>query len=450
MDDVESNKIKKYKAIDFFCGGGGMTCGLRQAGIEYDCFDDIEESPEWSFEDFRSVEQWTHGYHRYPAKFLPNVVKKLIDDFALKDAIIADPFAGCGTTLVEAKAHGYESLGVDINPVATLITNVKTTPIAPELLDEYYSLLAKRFDLYQEDDFIDLKKHERIDYWFRPQEKYQIAFLYQEILRIDNNQIKNFFLVSLSHILKNCSRWLQSSTKPQIDKEKKIALPFEAFEKHTMKMMQKNKEFFLYLQSNDRLNKLCEIKLGDARNTGWADSSIGTIITSPPYVTSYEYADIHQLTGYWFDYFSDLKDFRQKFIGTSFSTKQKQDVHSFLGQKIVDELEKKSPKIAKDVANYFNDMDLVAKEMFRVLHPNGIVCVVIGNTRVKDIDIKSAEVFWDLLRHAGFKKNKVIKRSIPHKLMPTIRNTKNGKFTKVTDPDSKKVYPNEYIIIVTK
>lgn len=34
MDDVKSNKIKKYKAIDFFCGGGGMTCGLRQAGIE--------------------------------------------------------------------------------------------------------------------------------------------------------------------------------------------------------------------------------------------------------------------------------------------------------------------------------------------------------------------------------------------------------------------------------
>ena len=24
---------KKHKAIDFFCGGGGMTCGLRQAGI---------------------------------------------------------------------------------------------------------------------------------------------------------------------------------------------------------------------------------------------------------------------------------------------------------------------------------------------------------------------------------------------------------------------------------
>ena len=30
----ETSEIKKYKAIDFFCGGGGMTCGLRQAGID--------------------------------------------------------------------------------------------------------------------------------------------------------------------------------------------------------------------------------------------------------------------------------------------------------------------------------------------------------------------------------------------------------------------------------
>ena len=44
------------------------------------CFDNIEVNHEWSFTDVRSTEQWTHGYHRYPAKFLPNVVKKLIED----------------------------------------------------------------------------------------------------------------------------------------------------------------------------------------------------------------------------------------------------------------------------------------------------------------------------------------------------------------------------------
>ena len=116
--------------------------------MRYTNFDNVQVDSEWGFENVRSIEQGTHGYHRYPAKFLPNVVKKLIDDFALKNAIIADPFAGCGTTLVEAKTHGYKSLGVDINPVATLITNVKITPIEPNLLNEYFSSLTKRRPKY--------------------------------------------------------------------------------------------------------------------------------------------------------------------------------------------------------------------------------------------------------------------------------------------------------------
>ena len=40
-------------------------------------FDRIKENPAWAFESIRSTEQWTHGYHRYPAKFLPDVVKKI-------------------------------------------------------------------------------------------------------------------------------------------------------------------------------------------------------------------------------------------------------------------------------------------------------------------------------------------------------------------------------------
>jgi len=50
--------------------------------MQYPDFDNIEVSHEWAFENVRSTEQWTHGYHRYPAKFLPNVVKKIIEDFA--------------------------------------------------------------------------------------------------------------------------------------------------------------------------------------------------------------------------------------------------------------------------------------------------------------------------------------------------------------------------------
>jgi DNA modification methylase len=64
-------------------------------------FEEIPVSPEWCFKNVRSVEQWTHGYHRYPAKFLPNLVKKLIEEYTVKDDLVADFFAGCGTTLAE-------------------------------------------------------------------------------------------------------------------------------------------------------------------------------------------------------------------------------------------------------------------------------------------------------------------------------------------------------------
>ena len=141
-------------------------------------FDGYVVDPNWAFEDFRSTEQWTHGYHRYPAKFLPNVVQKIIEEHSPTNCkVIADLFAGCGTTLVEAKAHGISSIGTDINPVARLIARVKTTPIAPEALQFAYNNLTACFDEYDEANYANIQKHERLDHWFFPSEKAKIAFV---------------------------------------------------------------------------------------------------------------------------------------------------------------------------------------------------------------------------------------------------------------------------------
>ena len=40
----------KLRAIDFFCGGGGMTCGLRQAGVEVMAGVDLAEECESTYE----------------------------------------------------------------------------------------------------------------------------------------------------------------------------------------------------------------------------------------------------------------------------------------------------------------------------------------------------------------------------------------------------------------
>lgn len=446
--------VNTYKTIGI-CHESEISCSRKR--IRTNCihenFDHIEVNSDWAFEDFRSTEQWTHGYHRYPAKFLPNVVKKIIEDYAPNNCnIIADLFAGCGTTLVEAKSHGKLSIGTDINPVAQLITRVKTTPIIPEKLANAYDSLISHFEDFKESDYSNIQKHERLDYWFFPKEKAQIAFLFESVSNMPvETTIKEFFYVCISHILKNCSRWLQSSTKPQVDKNKNIPNPFEEFIRHCSKMMKSNEEFYNYLKEMECLSTKCEILLEDARHTTIDSQSVDMIITSPPYVTSYEYADIHQLTAYWMNYVSNMVEFRKLFIGTSYSNNKSLEVKGSLqAQTIVNALAEKNKHIAYNVAQYFNDMQNAANEMSRILVSNGRACIVIGNTKIKDVQIKSAEVFCELLENAGLHKEEVIKRSIPHKLMPTLRDSKTGKFTKLDNPNCKKVYPNEYIIIMKK
>ena len=413
-------------------------------------FENIEVNSDWCFKNVRSTEQWTHGYHRYPAKFLPNLVKKLIEEYTYPHETIADLFAGCGTTLVEAKIHGRVSVGVDINPVAELITKAKIKPIEPNLLEKKFNDLQERITLFDPCKIKKLSLHERIDYWFFPENKNKIAFLYDRILRLHNDDLRTFFLVALSNVLKNCSRWLQTSTKPQIDPGKKPADPFSAFKHQAKQMIKKNREFYEALSKDRFIDTSCEIRLEDARHTSIADNSIGSIITSPPYVTSYEYADIHQLTGFWFEYIADLPGFRKSFIGTFYSLKQETSSISFIGQEIINELMIKDKRTAKEVANYFNDMYAVTQEMHRILKHEGHTCLVIGNTTFQDVRIKSAEVFCELLELSGFILVEIIKRSIPHKLIPTIRDKKTGKFAKLENKQSQLVYPEEYIIIAKK
>lgn len=413
-------------------------------------FEKIPVNSDWAFNNARSTEQWTHGYHRYPAKFLPNLVKKLIKSHTNEDDLVADLFAWCGTTLVEAKIHGRRSVGVDINPVAQLITQVKTRPIEPDELMGAFQMIKKAIESFQEEYFTQTKVHDRIDYWFSPEHKKKITFLYKEILSLEDDKIRDFFLVALSNILKNCSRWLQSSTKPQIDPKKEPIDPFLAFELQSKKMLKKNKVFFDELSRLDYIKTSCEIRLEDARNTSIESNTVGAIITSPPYVTSYEYADIHQLTGFWYEYVSDLLSFRKNFIGTFYSMNQSIETPIPLGQEIVNQILEKDVRMAKEVANYFNDMYAVGQEMQRILKPGWHTCLVIGNTTFRGIKILSAEVFNDILVSLWFEMVKVIKRSIPYKLIPTIRDETTWKFSKLGNQNSKMVYPEEYILIAQK
>jgi len=406
----------------------------------------------WSFSDKtrKDTAYITHGYHRYPAKFIPQIVSRLAKKYTKEDDLIVDPFGGCGTTLVESKVMGRLSVGVDINPVAVLITKAKITPIDPEKIEKALMILQKKLDTYSKDIKIQTPKHERIDYWFKPEEKRKLAFIFAEISKLKNQDIRDFFYCGFSNILKNCSIWLQKSNKPTRDLNKKPADPIQTFYRQTKMMMRGNARFYELSKEKKHFKISSQVYCTDARTIPVKDNSVSLIITSPPYVTSYEYADLHQLTALWMGHTKNLSVFRKRFIGTSYHSKEYLVLNSTLAEKIRNELLKKDRKTAEEVSAYFSEMNQVFVEMKRVLKGGGKTCIVIGNTSLKGVKILNAEVFAEQLQNLGLKIADIIKREIPSKNLPTARDKKTGRFAKISDKNKVSAYPTEYILIMEK
>lgn len=404
----------------------------------------------WAFADKtrKDTAYITHGYHRYPAKFIPQIVSRLVEKYTKEGNLVVDPFGGCGTTPVETKIMSRPSVGVDINPVAVLITKAKKTPIEPSKLEGYFLKLKDKIDSFNKSTRVKVPEHKRIDYWFKAEEKRKLAFLFSEISKIKSRDARDFFYCGFSNILKNCSIWMQKSNKPTRDLNKKPADPFVVFLRQVKAMLRGNTDFFNLLRDKGFLRIPCKIYCADARKIPTKTNSVSLIVTSPPYVTSYEYADLHQLTALWFEYAKDLSDFRKRFIGTSHNGVKEIVLNSQIAKSIKQNLEKKNRKLAKEVAIYFSEMNQCFKEMKRILKKGGRTCIVIGNTSLKGVEILNAEVFVEQMQNLGFKINDIIKREIPSKNLPSTRDKKTGRFAKLTDKNKVQVYPTEYILIM--
>lgn len=86
----------------------------------------IEEGQRFLFISYDQT-RISHGLHKYPAKFFPELPRWLIQKYSEPGDIILDPFMGSGTSNVEALMLGRHSVGIDVDPFAKYLTKVKTT-----------------------------------------------------------------------------------------------------------------------------------------------------------------------------------------------------------------------------------------------------------------------------------------------------------------------------------
>jgi len=428
-------------------------------------FRSLKVEKEWSFNGYKPSQtgKWTHSYHRYPAKFIPQLVEKLLDEYISgNDAHINDPFMGSGTTIVTAISRGFIASGTDINGISYLMTKVKSTPIEPTYLQTKINSFnlklgfldgALNFNTNKEIQPLIPQRHiERINYWFNEDNKRELGIILRIILEEEDKDIRDFLLLAFSHILKNCSIWLQGSTKPTRDFNKKPAKPFTTLKKHLRKMERGNREFHQVISSEviKNIDYYLRICLGDAKHQQVPSNSVDIIISSSPYVTSYEYADLHQLSTLWLDFANDLKEYRSNFIGSAF---KKNNVFLKLKSSIaietIKKMKKNSEKIAREIETFFLDIQQVFDESYRILKEGGRCCYVIGNTELKGVKIPNAEIFAEIIQYSGFKLDRVIKREIPLKILPQKRDKETGRFASNHNATSQ-AYPVEYIVIGKK
>jgi DNA modification methylase len=410
-------------------------------------FDSISINSFWKIGDER--ESKMHKIHAYPAKFPAFITTKALEYVEKKGANItkiADIFCGCGTTAYEASRNGIEYWGCDINPVATLIAEVKSKSYTPNKLHYYYSKTLECYSRVRISESEIEGISDRIKYWYSVDQiicllKLKISI--KEVIPVKSKYHK-FFLCAFSNILKPTSVWLTKSIKPQVDPNKKPIDVIQAF----------NDQFEFMKKASTESKGLIDSKV-KIENTNFlkrkiTKSFVDLIITSPPYVTSYEYADLHQLSTLWLEFAEDYKSFREGTIGSLYHNSNfKKDIKELnnTGERIVFQLYNQDKRKAKSAAKYYVDMQRCIKKSYNMLNDNGFAFFVIGNTEYKTVHIDNAKHLVESMITYGFTDIEVTKREISSKILTPYRDEK-GKFT--TDKNSRKVYSEEFIVIGKK
>ena len=400
----------------------------------------------WNFGDRR--EDPIHRIHSYPAKFPAFITTKALqyaEDQGVDVEVVADVFCGCGTTAVEAKRNGMNFWGCDINPVAALIAQVKTHHYRDAVLKQRFEAIKDEFRRTEPTPEDRARVSDRIRYWFEERNIDDLIRLDHAIRRQTpaRSPHRKFFLCGFSNILKPTSRWLTKSIKAQIDPHKSPRAVMEAFEEQ-FAMMRKANQHNRFPTPEPQVR----IRTRNFLASTEPDFRADLIVTSPPYVISYDYASIHQLSTLWLRYASDYRDLRSNMLGIQYGVEPPEPAAiKHLGPpvgKIYHDLLREDRRKAYSVARYFLDIDKAVAKCRSVLNDGGMAVFVIGNTQYRSVRIDNAQHLTACMDRAGFRDVEAIPRKVSWKIMTPYRDAR-GRFTR--DSTQRKVYGEEFVVI---
>ena len=333
---------------------------------------------DWDFPDVNGGDG-LFGLHPYPAKFISQIPHKVIESLEIpKDTLIFDPFCGSGTSLITAQSMGYESIGIDLNPIATLITKVATSVIPPNFSSKLLTLKKNHCK-------IKIKKIPEIpnlDHWFNNDIQLEIEKIYQSILCESDESAQNIFLLALSSIIVRISNQESDTRYAAIDKKFIYSEVFPLF-LSVVDSYQKT----LPSQSIPSATVITNDSLSIEQSIFY--KKIGLTITSPPYPNAYEYWLYHKYRMYWLRY-------------NPISVKEKE-----IGARPL--YFKKNPE---NIDSFKNCISKIFSMLHKVTIDNGFACFVIGDSKIHGNIIDNS----DMIIQAAYENNFSPFAFIPRKI----------------------------------
>jgi len=356
-----------------------------------------------------------------------HLATELVNKFANNATRILDPFCGSGAILVASRQRGIPTTGIDLNPVAFLLSSVKSLPFDRDKAIELCRRLVTSAKTCRRPMLINWPSKR---YWFTDgtlSELEKLRFAARQ-LDLQCSPEGNFVLLALAMTVRPCSRADQRSPKPFISK---IAIEDRKWKhydpyKILLELGQVMGDCYGSLNSTDK----SAVILSDFNSSTLTSNFIGSyshVITSPPYINAQDYFRNFKLEMYILEGLLDfeIKECKEKMIGTERGNLRSNVDSSTIARNLkmvtgLRQIETKSARLASTIHSYFKKMDDTIEKIYTVLGSDGKFVLVCGDNLIAGQRIKTWKILSRLAEERGFKlydkfSDKIQNRSLPPK-----------------------------------
>jgi len=383
-----------------------------------------------------------HRWYDYLEDFPPSLIFQKLTEYNIrKNGIVLDPFAGSGTTLITANLLGINAIGIDVNPVASFVSRVKTNwnidlvlfrKEVNKIVTDFYYAQKHLKNVKLKSDFIDSMGFIESHQWLKPKTLNEVAFMKERIAELDDSQIKDLFKLALIEAAvesSNVSFCPGTSFYPFRKRPEFI----DAFT-HKIKII--IEDISVIQRINSQFGKTT-IYTEDCRKSSkfLAKNSVDFIISSPPYPNDLEYTRQTRLDMFLLDFVKNLNDvqkIKKNMVKGSTKLIFKESASAIYVEKFKS-VQEVANNIGRAIGNknwgwdyprmikeYFGDMYLAMKEFRTILKPNAYALLVVGDQTYKNILIPVGKILMEIAKDLGYSSAEIelfrVRRSTVHNL----------------------------------